>query len=319
MKTDAIFEGGGVRGIAFVGAVSCLEDRGYEFQRLAGTSAGAIMAALLAAGYTTKEMALLADTDLSSFLDKRAAGSIPMLGIPLSLLLHKGLYRGDHIEAKMRELLAAKRKTKFGDLMFEGKSRLKIIASDITKKEILILPDDLPQYGIDPMEFGIAEAVRMSTAIPLFYEPVVIRYNKCESYIVDGGVLSNFPVWIFDAEGTPRWPTFGFKLADSSENSCAAGKTDLLSYIFDIFDAMLNVDQTAFMRNKDSVRTISIPTPGVGATDFDLSPLSGYRLFRSGYESASKFLRQWNFRDYVGKYGNSALQIAESKGSKKIL
>ena len=48
MKADAIFEGGGVRGISFVGAVSCLEDRGYEFHRLAGTSAGAVMAALLA-------------------------------------------------------------------------------------------------------------------------------------------------------------------------------------------------------------------------------------------------------------------------------
>ncbi len=137
-------------------------------------------------------------------------------------------------------MLAAKGKTKFRDVMFEGRRRLKIIASDITRKRIMILPDDLPQYGIDPMEFEIAEAVRMSTAIPLFYEPVILkynrpmgtssaslkrahkrkfsaaenirrmRYNNCESYIVDGGVMSNFPVWIFDVEGTPRWPTFGF-------------------------------------------------------------------------------------------------------------
>ncbi|HWQ79670.1 MAG TPA: patatin-like phospholipase family protein [Anaerovoracaceae bacterium] len=313
MKTDAIFAGGGVRGIAFAGAVSCLEDRGYEFQRLAGTSAGAIMAALLAAGYTGAEMSMMMDTDFSLFLDKNALQSVPVVGIPLALLEKKGLYRGDYIKEWVGGLLAAKGKTKFGDLMFEGESRLKIIASDITKRKILILPDDLPQYGIDPMEFELAEAVRMSTAIPLFYEPVVIKYNRCESYIVDGGVLSSFPVWIFDAEGTPRWPTFGFKLVDSSESNCSHGKKDLLSYIFDIFDAMINVDQTAFMRDKDSVRTISIPTLGIRTTDFDISPMDAFRLFRSGYESTSRFLKQWDFRSYVGKYRNSAPQTAGSK------
>jgi len=333
MKADAIFEGGGVRGIAFVGAVSCMEDRGYEFQRLAGTSAGAVMAALLAAGYSTKELTMLADTDLSLFLDKRAVGSVPLVGAPLSLLLKKGLYRGDHIREKMRELLAAKGKTKFRHVMFEGRSRLKIIASDITRKRIMILPDDLPQYGIDPMEFEIAEAVRMSTALPLFFEPVILKYNEpassaslgrvyngkfpaaaaarqvrsksCESYIVDGGVMSNFPVWIFDVEGTPRWPTFGFRLTDSSESNCSHGKKGLLSYVFDLFAAVTDEDQTAFMRDKDSVRTVSIPTLGIKATDFDISPLDCHRLYRSGYESCKRFLREWDFRDYVGRYGGA--------------
>lgn len=302
MKADAIFEGGGVRGVSFIGAVSCLEDRGYEFQRLAGTSAGAVMAALLAAGYTGQELSMLEDTDFSRMLDKTTLQSVPLLGIPMGLLAEKGLYRGDYIEEWMRGLLAAKGKTKFRDVMFEGKSRLKIIASDITKREIVILPDDLPEYGLDPMNFEIARAVRMSTAIPLFYKPVILKYKKCESYIVDGGVLSNFPVWIFDAEGTPRWPTFGFRLVDSSASSCSMGKKDLLSYIFDIFEAMTDDDQSIFMRDKDSVRTISIPTLGVRTTDFNLSPLDAFRLYRSGYESCSKFLKNWDFRSYIGKY-----------------
>ncbi len=50
LKCGAVFQGGGVRGIAFVGAVSALQKWGYEFENLAGTSAGAIVAALLAAG-----------------------------------------------------------------------------------------------------------------------------------------------------------------------------------------------------------------------------------------------------------------------------
>ena len=170
MKADAIFEGGGVRGIGFAGAINCLEERGYEFQRLAGTSAGAVMAALLAAGYTGLELGMIADTDFSSFLDRDAIQAIPLLGKPLGLMLEKGLYRGDRIEEWIRGLLKKKGKTKFGDVMQEGGSRLKIIASDITKKEIMILPDDLPKYGIDPMNFEIAKAVRMSVGIPLFFQ-----------------------------------------------------------------------------------------------------------------------------------------------------
>ncbi len=68
---------------------------------------------------------------------------------------------------------------------------------------------------------------------------------------------------------------------------------------------MTDEDQTAFVRDKDSVRTISIPTLGIRATDFGISPLDYYRLYRSGYESCKNFLKQWDFRDYVGRYGEA--------------
>ncbi len=302
MKADAIFEGGGVRGISFVGAISCLEEKGYELQRLAGTSAGAIMAALLAVGYTGKELRVIINTDFTRFLDPDVLQAIPLLGKPLGLLLEKGMYQGDSLEVWMHGLLKAKGKTKFKDVQLEGRSRLKIIASDITKKEIVVLPDDLPKYGFDPMEFEIAKAVRMSAGIPLFFNPVIIEYRDCHYYIIDGGVLSNFPVWIFDVEGAPGWPTFGFQLIDPGEGNCSKGKTDLLSYILDIIEAMLEEDQSRYLRDKDSVRTLSIPTLGIQSTDFNLSQEDSNKLYLSGYESCKKFLKQWDFRNYVGKY-----------------
>lgn len=64
MKIDGVFEGGGVRGIAHVGAICALNERGYSFERVAGTSAGAIIAALLAAGYSCTEL-----KDIISTLD----------------------------------------------------------------------------------------------------------------------------------------------------------------------------------------------------------------------------------------------------------
>src|SRR5262245_39249370 len=56
MKYDLVFEGGGAKGMIFAGACKELFDRGHSFGRLLGTSAGAITATLLAAGYSSQEM-----------------------------------------------------------------------------------------------------------------------------------------------------------------------------------------------------------------------------------------------------------------------
>ncbi len=64
-RLDGVFEGGGVKGIALVGAVSVVEEAGYSFVNLAGTSAGAIVATLLAAGYTAGELKTVLMTSIS--------------------------------------------------------------------------------------------------------------------------------------------------------------------------------------------------------------------------------------------------------------
>ena len=55
LKADAVFEGGGVRGIAFLGAIQAMEEENVRWQRLAGTSAGAVIAALLASGFKSHD------------------------------------------------------------------------------------------------------------------------------------------------------------------------------------------------------------------------------------------------------------------------
>ena len=150
------------------------------------------------------------------------------------------------------------------------RNRLKLIAVDATNRALLVLPDDLPRYRlegqpepIDPDEFELADAARMSMSIPYFFEPVELirdrvivtdkggtdglidgqpadrievehanevarnfavdeatfrEMNEQEteqqrSVIIDGGTLSNFPVWLFDVDATaPLRPTFGFTL-----------------------------------------------------------------------------------------------------------
>lgn len=310
INIDAVFEGGGVKAIAFVGAISHLEEKGYIFKKVAGTSAGSIVASLLAAGYTGKELKdILANLDYSKFLSKNGIESIPYIGKYIGLIKEKGMYDGNYIEQWIEGLLAVKGIKTFKDIMIKGKSPLKIITADINKQELVILPDDLIKYNIDPGSFPIAKAVRMSISIPFFFKPVKIQYQDKTKvnqlgYFIDGGTLSNFPVWIFDIEGIPRWPTFGFKLGSDNTYNGIIDKTPLKNYLSCIVETMIDKNEEVFLRDKDSVRTICIPTLDVSVTDFHISKEKSLALYESGYNSAAAFLKTWNFYDYIKKHRN---------------
>lgn len=303
MKVDAVFEGGGVKGIGLVGAVCCLEDKGVQWHRFAGSSAGAIIASLLAVGYTGKELKdIMMNLNYIEFLEKKKIKLVSFVTKSSSLLRNKGIHSGDPIKSFLTSLLAQKGKVKFKDVSVNGKSILKIIASDITQKNMLILPDDISRYGIDPMEFEIAEAVRMSISIPFYFKPIKFSYKERYSYIVDGGILSNFPIWIFDVDGIPRWPTLGFKLVSDTISYTDSGKTDFVSFLLDVFNTMIDKNEEVYLKNKDLARTIFIPALGVSTVDFDITKEMKLRIYQSGYKSAEKFLANWNFQKYIREY-----------------
>jgi NTE family protein len=120
--------------------------------------------------------------------------------------------------------------------------------------------------------------------------------------VVDGGLLSNFPVWLFDVDCKPRWPTFGFKLVEPDAFHACSGKTGAVSFLLDIIATMIEGNDTMYIKNKDMVRTVPIPTIGVGAIDFDISREKSQMLFQSGYDSGCSFLDNWNFEKYINKY-----------------
>jgi NTE family protein len=151
MKADAVFEGGGVKGIGLVGAICRFEEEGYRWQRLAGTSAGAIVAALLAAGYTGRELKkIIMELDYTQFQDRDKLQCIPLIGKFLGVMIEKGVYSGDKLEEWMEKMLKLKGRSKFKDVALNRESRLKIIATDITKRSILTLPDGLKESFIFP-------------------------------------------------------------------------------------------------------------------------------------------------------------------------
>ncbi|WP_139489345.1 patatin-like phospholipase family protein [Brevibacillus dissolubilis] len=300
MKADAVFEGGGIKGLAFAGAVMEMEERGYEWQRLAGTSAGAITASLLAAGYTGKELwDVFYEYDFTNLIKRTGVGKLPLIGHMASVLLYKGVYPSDPVEWMIDEFLRKKGIRTFGDLPAD---KLKLIASDITGGRMLILPDDLKDFGIDPNYFPIARAVRMSASIPYYFQPTLIYDKKTPYMIVDGALLSNFPVWLFDVPTTPRWPTFGFRLSGEGYTKPPAKILGMYSYTRELITTLLEAHDRFFIKKSSAIRTIFIPTLGVKLVDFGLDKAARDALWKSGREAAGKFLDHWDFEAYVKEY-----------------
>lgn len=300
MNINIVFQGNGILGIGYVGAVKALNENNYKIQRCAGTSSGSIIASLIAAGYDCRELDdIIRKTDFRIFMKKTKLSKIFLIGSILSIIFNKGIYDGDVIEDWIYNLLKKKHVTKFKDLMNADKSRLKIIASDITERRIMILPDDLKKYNIDPMDFSVAKAVRMSCSIPLYFTPYIIKNSSRCNFIVDGGLLDNFPTWIFDTDANSDCPTFGIKIKNTT-GITFKGKKDILSYLIDIVSAPSSCDSGMFICNKDKMRNITLDySDKISATDFSKSNELIDYLCNVGYNAACNFIEKLDPDKYI--------------------
>lgn len=308
MRVNAVFQGGGVKGIGLVGAIYAAERYGVTFHQTAGTSVGAIVAALVAAGYTAEEMkSLIIDMPLEQFTKKDWIHHLAFVGPAVRLLSKKGLYSGDPIERWIDRQLARKGIRTFGDL---PPNALRVVASDITLGRMLELPGDIQQYGVDPAKLSVARAVRMSASIPFFFDPVVfkLRYKQDRRqlrlpksvYVVDGAILSNYPLWIFDKELKDRAvgiPTLGFQLVGRK----AAEPRNIngpISMLHALFSTMVSAHDERYIEKHSRFRTIKIPSDMVGVTDFSVSKEKQMELFDSGMRAGIEFFQCWTYSGY---------------------
>jgi NTE family protein len=207
LVADLALEGGGVKGIAIVGAVSVLAEAGYRFARVAGTSAGAIAATLIAAittagkpmtslkGYldSLSFMKFMPEGKLHLFLDHHlghAGGALSDAGI----LSHRmGLYPGDYLAEWLGPILQDELGVRtFADLKItleedpgmslpeSRRYRLVVHTSDITRGELARLPWDYNYYGHDRDAEEVVSAVRASMSIPFFFEPVTFEARAAD-------------------------------------------------------------------------------------------------------------------------------------------
>jgi len=322
MEYNAVFEGGGVKGIGLVGAIHELESHGYKLKNVAGSSAGAIVAALIAVGYKANEIKeLMKEVNYLKFKQKAWVDYLP-LGKMLNLGFNYGIYRADNFEKWLHDLCLKKGKATFGDIKNEHynnqkeKYQLQVTACNVTTKKLLILPHDIKSFGIDPDSLSIAKAVRMSMSLPIFYEPYIIKDKKgYQHLIVDGGLVSNYPIWLLDDGVTKsNIPTFGFKFKNNKENHYPNEVKNLINFFKCVVGACLDAGETYsdFQYSGDKERTVNIDSVilkegrlvPIHTTDFDISKEDSDLLLNNGQKAAKKFIKNWDFNKWNNKYRN---------------
>ncbi|MPZ73507.1 MAG: phospholipase [Nitriliruptorales bacterium] len=325
-RADLVLEGGGVKGIAHVGAIHALQDRGVDvYPRVAGTSAGSIVGALAAAGVpATKMLEIMYELDYRKVRDRAGVDRMPVVGKGLSLMLEDGIYEGEYIRDFLGNVLHDAGVETFADLRIEGPAREKlppgqayklvVMATDLTSGCLVRLPWDYQAlYGLDPDRELVVDAVRASMAIPFYFEPVRLRHADGKvSILVDGGVLSNFAIDVFDRRdgAIPRWPTFGVKLLPKLPEGRAQlfpllglvprGPVHLLELL--ISTVLVGRDQTQLNQPWVDARTVRIDTSAAGVVDFGLNKETMDQLYAGGRAAAETFLDTWDFDDYRSRF-----------------
>lgn len=296
---DLVCEGGGVKGLGLVGAIEALSHAGYSFGRFAGTSAGAIVAALAAAVQKHGEpMSTLTDLmksiDYSKIPDPRWYAR-SRFGWPLAVVLHQGFWKGDALHDLFAGMLGDLGVHTFGDLRVanppgpatQQQYSLVACASDLSRQRLVRIPWDLPSYNIDPDTFPVATAIRASASIEFAFEPV--KVDGCTW--VDGGMLSDYPIELFDASPVGNRPVYGIRLSSQPDQLPRTSITNTFSLAWGLIDTLKADQENAYIDDPGVVaRTIFVPTDGISVIDFGISAAQQQQLYQAGLTAGQVFV-----------------------------
>ena len=325
---DLVLSGGGVKGVGLVGAVVRLMEAGYRAYRIAGASAGSIVGSILAAAgkedrLTPAEFGELAlSIEYRKFLDPGPVERIPLVGAAWAIFQGNGVYKGEYVHDFVSEQLRSFGVETFGDLRLdddqlpeERRYRLVVTAADVTRGQLVRLPWDYRRvYGLNPDDQPVADAVRASMSIPFLFRPVSLTSaTGFTSRLVDGGLLSNYPIDSLDRlDGKlPRWPTLGVTLLPNLPEGIdmvlpglaplrVFGGPHLLEEV--ITTLLVGRDQAYLNEPWVSARTIRVDSADVGVVEFGISRPEVEALYQKGYDAANTFLSTWDEASYLRNF-----------------
>lgn len=316
---NLVFEGGGVKGIAYAGAIQVLEDRGIlaDIKRVGGTSAGAITATLLALGVDSRKLeGILAGTDFHQFMQR----SFLFIRELANLRDEYGWYGGEEFEAWLADRIldaAGTRDLTFAELRAKvqagapGFRDLYVVGTDLTMQDFRLYSHE----GTPDMP--IREAVRISMSIPLFFKAVI----KNGHVLIDGGVTYNYPLDLFDDRkyldvADPKkvkvvdYPTrynedhvfnketLGFRVDTFDEikeelegEKKAIPIKDFIDYSKALLNFIMETAGKVHLHGNDWHRTVYIDAKGIRTTDFDLTKDDMDMLVQSGRDGAINYFK----------------------------
>lgn len=322
---NLVFEGGGVKGIAYVGAMTVLNQRDLlqNVSRVGGASAGAINALIYALGYDlTEQRQILASTDFKKFMDD----SFGLIRDIRRLSKNFGWYKGDFFSTWIGDLIEDKlgpRNATFSDLAKKGAPALYMIGTNLTTGFAEVFSHE------HTPDMPLAIAVRITMSIPLFFAAVF--HGPRQDVYVDGGVIQNYPIKLFDRQkyidmqNEPyavrkteyynrenarfsiirpgRSPyvynrqTLGMRLDTREEiavfryDEPPQGKPikNFTDYARALLNAIMHVQLNQHLHEDDWHRTLYIDTFDIKATDFDLTNEQKDALLQSGIDCAENY------------------------------
>ncbi|HEX2165525.1 MAG TPA: patatin-like phospholipase family protein [Thermoanaerobaculia bacterium] len=280
------FEGGGVKGVAYAGALQTLGAAGGldGVDRIAGTSAGSITALVVALGYTPEEVTrIVLDLDFDEFRDGTFLTDAERLFEQYGW--HPAFAATCLFECLVEQRLGDRRAT-FADLHARAEADpafrdLYVVSTDLDRGDWVVFSHEDPRWA----DLPLADAVRASMAIPFYFTAQEIAGDV----FVDGGVLMNYPIGLFD-QREDAGETLGFYLGGLPD---AKPVDDFVAYTEQVFASLLAVQTDDVCADPDDVRrSVFIDPLGIATTDFGLTREQKCALIESGAKATREYLRQ---------------------------
>jgi NTE family protein len=321
---NLVFEGAGIRGIAYSGVISELEQAGImpKIKRVGGTSAGAITSLMIALGYNSKEIyEIISETKFQKFND----GQFLFVGGFYRLSKKYGWYRGNEFKKWIEKIIQAKTGNSditFRELKDQGFRELHIMATSMNKQKLVVF--SAHNYPF----MKIKDAVTISMSVPFYFEAVFIdsqgkiyRNSKQKQdldIMVDGGIIGNLPIFIFDSikfdslnrpHRIPNKKTIGIRIDSDEQIQQDQNQKDLAALdihnLGDYIQAFYVLIIESLNRNTlipaDWDRTISVSSAGLGPKIKKLSTEQKQALIRSGEKHTKDF--------FYKKIGNTFKEV----------
>jgi len=317
-----VFEGGGCLGAAYVGAYEAAVNAGVRFNEVAGTSGGSIIAALIGAGASVEYLKkTLLELDFKQFLEEPEKVNLhsgfwmsvlkkPPLGWFIKkpiwgrFLLYGGAYSSQPIQTWIEKCLSevlpdARQPIKFRDLVIPTSIVSTDLASGVAK---VWSTEDTPDEEV-------ALAVRSSSAIPIFFQPVTVGNNR----YVDGAVLSNLPTFVFSSEKNKNslgGPVLAFSLEGETH---LPNEWNITTFLTRLINTVMGGSTDLQTQIQPGVHRVFIPTLGIKTTDFDtMNQGKAESLMKSGHNQTLQFIKNegLEFQSELS-LGNHAADVEE--------
>lgn len=305
---NLVFEGGGVKGIAYGGVLELLETKGVmpRIKRASGASAGAIAALLVGLGCNAAEVTnILSKMDFKKFLDYNG-GFLGSLHDAYRLFNQYGIAPGDYFYSWSRGII--KKYTGNADITFENFEAMK------TKKGFKSLYfiganlnsglREVYSHQTTP-RMKVADGLRISMSFPFAF---VEKNNDLGELCIDGGMIDNYPVRLFDYDFSATPPyidtasqrinprTLGIRLDSAGEIAQAAGQPANKTALNNLFDfsmalanVMLDIQTKVHLDSDDWKRTVYVDTLDVSTLEFGISAAKKRALIESGRRGVERY------------------------------